>query len=64
MLDLEGTDFENIIDSFIKFNGDDESKIEHASNGILHVDDERVRQSITRWVFNTLLELKYASHLQ
>ncbi|KAF0981271.1 hypothetical protein FDP41_012531 [Naegleria fowleri] len=54
---LYGSDFETIVDALVRFEGDDEAKIEHACTQIF-VDNlsMRIRQPIVRWIFQTLLK--------
>ena len=54
-IDIEGSDFENIVDALLSFEGGKEAKIEHACSELTTVDDVSVRKSIVRWIFTNLL---------
>ncbi|EFC40395.1 predicted protein [Naegleria gruberi] len=56
IVEIYGSDFENIIDALISFNGDKEAKIKHALSQPLGVESVIIKNTIIRWVFNTLLE--------
>ncbi|KAG2374139.1 hypothetical protein C9374_010976 [Naegleria lovaniensis] len=54
---LYGSDLETVVDALIRFEGDDEDKIEHACAQIF-IDDlsMRIRQPIVRWILQNLLK--------
>ncbi|KAL9645503.1 hypothetical protein ABK040_000568 [Willaertia magna] len=51
-IDIEGTDFENIIDSLIKFNGDFDKVVKEYLPNI----NFRVAKTIVKWVYDNLIE--------